>query len=153
MKPLRAVEVCNACRKLTIVPENICDLFQKLDRCQGFHLEKGDLSLAFVSKKKIKEIHRQFLGDFSLTDVITFRGDRDLNFAGEIILCPVYARDQSKIYGTTFEEEVKLYLVHGYLHLCGLKDKTEKEAQEMRAAEIFCMNFLKNFVLQVFLKN
>jgi probable rRNA maturation factor len=75
-----------------------------------------------------------------------------LNFAGEIVVCPSYALEQSKFYGTTFREEVKLYLIHGYLHLCGLEDKTEKEVQEMREGEAFCMDFLKNCELRISIK-
>lgn len=131
-----------------VVESSVRDLFWALDCCGQFYPGDGDLSISFVSKKKIRAIHGAFLGDVSVTDVITFQGDSDLNFAGEIVVCPLYALDQSKIYGMTFAEEIKLYLIHGYLHLCGLEDKTEEEAQEMRIAEQFCMDTLKNFSLQ-----
>jgi probable rRNA maturation factor len=153
VEKLRAVEVCNTCRRVVVSEKSVCDLFLELDRCGRFHLTEGDLSISFVPKEKIRAIHGQFLGDNSPTDVITFQGDSELNFAGEIVVCPLYALEQSKIYGTTFSEEVKLYLVHGYLHLCGLGDKTEIEAREMRTGETFCMNFLKNFRLEVSLKS
>jgi probable rRNA maturation factor len=150
---LRVVEVFNACRSVIIIEENVCGLFRKLDKCGQFRIADGDLSISFISKQKMKAIHGQFLGDSSLTDVITFQGDPDLNFSGEILVCPLYALEQSKIYQTTFREEIKLYLIHGYLHLCGLKDKTEKEAQDMRNGEVFCINFLGDYPLQIFLKN
>jgi ssRNA-specific RNase YbeY (16S rRNA maturation enzyme) len=40
-------------------------------------------------------------------------------------------------------------LVHGYLHLCGLDDKSEEDSRKMREGEKFCMDFLKNFPLQI----
>jgi probable rRNA maturation factor len=150
---LRVVEVSNACRSIIVVEENVCGLFQKLDKCGRFCLAGGDLSISFISRQKMKAIHSQFLGDSSLTDVITFQGDPDLNFSGEILVCPLYALEQSKIYQTTFREEIKLYLIHGYLHLCGLEDKTEKEARNMREGEVFCMDFLGDYPLQIFLRN
>jgi probable rRNA maturation factor len=146
---LRAIEIYNSCRSVFIREENICDLFLKLDQNGRFHLAEGDLSVAFVSKKKIKALHGEFLGDDSVTDVITFPGDPKLNFAGEIVVCPSYAQEQNKIYGTTFAEEVKLYLVHGYLHLCGLRDKTAEEAREMRLGEAFCMDCLRSSPLRI----
>ncbi|MDR1590892.1 MAG: rRNA maturation RNase YbeY [Puniceicoccales bacterium] len=149
MKNLRAIEIYNSCRSIFVCEKSIHDLFLKLDQNGRFCLMEGDLSVAFVSKKKIRALHGVFLGDDSATDVITFPGDPELNFAGEIVVCLSYALEQSKIYGTTFEEEVKLYLVHGFLHLCGLGDKTIEEAREMRLGEAFCINFLKNFPLQI----
>ena len=149
MENLRVVEVCNTCRCVAVTEGNVRDLFWALDRDECYYLGNGDLSISFVSKKKIKAIHKQFLGDNSPTDVITFQGDSDLNFAGEIVVCPPYALEQSKIYGMTFSEEVKLYLVHGYLHLWGLKDKNEKEVREMREGERYYMDLLKDLPLQI----
>jgi probable rRNA maturation factor len=136
-----------------VISENsVRDLFWVLDRNGRFYLGEGDLSISFVSKKKMGTIHGQFLGDDLPTDVISFQGDPDLNFAGEIVVCLPYALGQSKIYGTTLGEEVKLYLVHGYLHLCGLEDKSEDEIQKMREGEYYCLNFLKDLPLRVSLK-
>jgi probable rRNA maturation factor len=147
------VEVCNTCRSVIVFEESICELFRKLDKCERFRIGDGDLSISLISRQKMKAIHAKFLGDSSLTDVITFQGDSDLNFSGEILICPLYAFEQSKIYQTTFREEIKLYLIHGYLHLCGLEDKTEKEARHMRDGEAFCMNFLGDYSLQIFLRS
>ncbi|MDR2371570.1 MAG: rRNA maturation RNase YbeY, partial [Puniceicoccales bacterium] len=149
VEDLRAIEVCNACRRIVISAEDVRNLFWALDRNGQFYLAEGDLSVAFVPNEKIRAIHGEFLGDHSLTDVISFPGDPELNFAGEIVVCPLYAMEQSKFYNTTLCDEIKLYLVHGYLHLCGLKDKSEEEAQKMRSGEKYCLDFLKNFPLQV----
>jgi probable rRNA maturation factor len=148
----RVIEVSNQCRSIFISEASVGNLFRALDNCGRFRIAAGNLSISFVSKQKMREIHGRFLGDSSLTDVITFRGDPDFDFAGEVVVCPAYALDQSRVWGTTFPEEMKLYLTHGYLHLCGLGDESEEEAQEMRSGEIFCLNFLKNFDLEVDLK-
>ena len=37
--------------------------------------------------------------------------------------------------GVGFQEELRRVIIHGVLHLVGLKDKSEKEAKEMRACE------------------
>jgi probable rRNA maturation factor len=149
---LRTIEVCSACRRTVVEQRSVCDFFQKLDYCGRYIVSQGSLNVSFVSKKKMREVHVQFLGDGSLTDVITFAGDPRFDFAGEIVVCPLYAWDQCKIYGTTFQDEVKLYLIHGFLHLAGLKDQTPKDTQMMRAGEAFCLDFLKDLELEISLK-
>lgn len=102
------------------------------------------LSVAFVSSSRMRSLHQQFLQDSSLTDVITFPGDPEFGFAGEIIVCPAYAEQQAKHFHTGLDEEVKLYLIHGFLHLSGLNDKTPEECTVMRMAEAYCQEFLKD---------
>jgi probable rRNA maturation factor len=97
-----------------------------LDQTTQFYLAEGRLSISVFSKKR-RAIHGQFFGDSSPTDVITVQGDSASNFAGEITARPLFALEHNEIYGTTFEQDIKLYLVHGYFHLCGLKDKSEAE--------------------------
>ena len=38
-------------------------------------------------------------------------------------------------YSHTFEEEIKRVMVHGILHYCGYKDKTDNEVDIMRNKE------------------
>jgi probable rRNA maturation factor len=89
-------------------------------------------------------LHGKFLGDSSLTDVITFPGNGEMDFAGEICISPDYALASHGLHGTTFSEELTLYLVHGYLHLAGLNDISESETAKMRGSEKFCMSLIGN---------
>ena len=50
----------------------------------GRRVPGGDLSIAILSDAKVAEIHGDFLDDPTETDVITFPGDPDMEFAGEI---------------------------------------------------------------------
>jgi probable rRNA maturation factor len=59
------------------------------------------------------------------TDVITFEH-------GELFINAEAARRQAKIFGTTFERELRLYIVHGLLHLDGFDDKTSAGGREMK---------------------
>ena len=43
--------------------------------------------------------------------------------------------DNAKDFGVDFETELLRVMVHGVLHLCGYKDKTEAESQKMRQKE------------------
>lgn len=100
--------------------------------------------MAFVSSSRMRSLHQQFLQDASLTDVITFPGDPEFGLAGEVIICPAYAEQQAKHFDTGLDDEIKLYLIHGFLHLAGLNDKTPEECTVMRMAEAYCQEFLKD---------
>lgn len=102
------------------------------------------LSVAFVSSSRMRSLHQQFLQGSSLTDVITFPGDPEFGLAGEVIICPTYAEQQARRFDTGLDDEIKLYLIHGFLHLAGLNDKTPEECTVMRTAETYCQEFLKD---------
>lgn len=74
------------------------------------------------------KVHGDFLGDPTETDVITFP-------YGEILVCPVVARDQAAAHGLSTDEEVLLYGLHGLLHLAGYDDTRPKLAKEMAEAQ------------------
>ncbi|MDR1401427.1 MAG: rRNA maturation RNase YbeY [Puniceicoccales bacterium] len=139
----RKISIFNELEELVFAKREIFSLIRVLDSSE-FCIPGGELSIAFLSKKKMCEIHLKFLEDSSLTDVITFPGDPGTNFAGEICTSPDYAFENCKRYGTTFSEELNLYLIHGYLHLSGLDDISENERIKMREGENFCMSLVKN---------
>jgi rRNA maturation RNase YbeY len=44
-------------------------------------------------------------------------------------------QDNANDFKVSFEEELKRVLVHGVLHYCGYKDKTDADEQQMRSKE------------------
>lgn len=76
-----------------------------------------ELSVAFVTDKRIAEIHREFMSIDEPTDVITFQH-------GEIVMSVETAARQADKFSTSFARELKLYFVHGLLHLAGWDDLT-----------------------------
>ena len=84
-----------------------------------------EISVTLVSNKRIAEIHKQFMNEPGPTDVITFQH-------GEIVISAETAKRQARQFRTTVDHELRLYLVHGLLHLSGLDDKTSPGATEMK---------------------
>jgi probable rRNA maturation factor len=84
-----------------------------------------EVSVVLVSDRRIAEIHRRFMNASGPTDVITFQH-------GEIFVSTQTAKRQARQFGTSFEHELRLYLVHGLLHLAGFDDKTSVGAAEMK---------------------
>lgn len=115
-----------------------------LDRQRWAKCPPGDLSVAFVGDREIAKVHAEFMDDPSATDVITFVGDADPvdPFAGEIVLNVDQARRAGPEHGQSEKSELLLYLVHGWLHLAGYRDKKPAEAKAMRAAEARCLRHL-----------
>jgi probable rRNA maturation factor len=85
----------------------------------------AEANVILVSDKRIAQIHRQFMNEPDPTDVITFQH-------GEIVISAETAKRQARQYGTTVEHEIRLYLVHGLLHLHGFDDKTTAGATKMK---------------------
>jgi probable rRNA maturation factor len=84
-----------------------------------------EVSVVLVSDRRIAEIHRRFMNAPGPTDVITFQH-------GEIFVSTETAKRQARQFGTSFEHELRLYLVHGLLHLAGFDDKTPAGSAEMK---------------------
>jgi probable rRNA maturation factor len=88
----------------------------------------GEVEVVLVSDERIVAIHKQFMNDAAPTDVITFQH-------GEIVISVETAKRQARQFGTSVDHEVRLYLVHGLLHLHGFEDKTAFGAREMKRVQ------------------
>jgi probable rRNA maturation factor len=87
-----------------------------------------EISVVFVSDARIAGIHRDFMSLDGPTDVITFRH-------GEIVISVETAERQAKSFSTSFSRELRLYFVHGLLHLAGLDDLTNDGFDKMSHAQ------------------
>jgi probable rRNA maturation factor len=106
-----------------------------LDAQPGPRPPAGELSLVFLTDDALAKVHEDFLNDPTKTDVITFPGEAEENFAGEICISVDRASSEAKKRRQPFGLELTLYLVHGWLHLGGLDDLTVKGRREMRQGE------------------
>lgn len=96
----------------------------------------GHLQYIFCSDHFLLDINQRFLQHDDYTDIITF----DLSEEKEVIHGEIYisiprVRENGDLFLSGFRNELHRVMVHGVLHLCGLEDKTKKEAQIMRQAE------------------
>ncbi|HEX4638567.1 MAG TPA: rRNA maturation RNase YbeY [Chthoniobacterales bacterium] len=90
--------------------------------------ELPEISVVIVSDAKIAKLHRQFMNESGPTDVITFQH-------GEIFISAEMARRNARRFGNPLQRELRLYIVHGLLHLHGLDDRTVARAREMEAVQ------------------
>lgn len=113
--------------------------------------ENTEASISFVTDDVIADLNERYRGKVGPTDVLSFECDgldddmapldpseEQVYELGDVIIAPDVAERQTREFGTSFEEEISLLLVHGLLHLCGydhIKDD-EAEIMEGREAEI-----------------
>jgi len=81
-----------------------------------------------ISDRRMALLHRKFLGQPGPTDVLTFQH-------GEIFIGVETARRNAHAFANSLMRELKLYIVHGLLHLHGFDDQTPSEARKMKAAQ------------------
>jgi probable rRNA maturation factor len=129
------LEINNQYKPLADPVEATKRLFRSVEASEAFPISEGELSVVFVSDKTIGQIHDDFMGDPSATDVITFPANTEMESAGEIIVSVDHARRRSEELGEPFSRELSLYLLHGWLHLAGYDDRNDRDRAAMRIAE------------------
>ena len=90
--------------------------------------KSGEVSVWLISDRRMALLHRKFLGQSGPTDVLTFQH-------GEIFISVDTARRHARAFGNSLLRELKLYIVHGLLHLHGFDDQTPAEARKMKTAQ------------------
>jgi probable rRNA maturation factor len=102
------------------------------------------VSLTVTSNDEIQRLNSEWRGIDRPTDVISLECDRpddpDL-FEGEpaelgdIVLAPDFIRGNALRLGVAYEDELRLLIVHGMLHLLGYDHLDDEEAEVMEASE------------------
>lgn len=95
----------------------------------------GEVNVLITSNAKIRRLNREFRGKDKPTDVLSFpitqNGMHQL--AGDIAISEEIARRNAKALGHSLENELKILLLHGLLHLAG--HDHESDQGEMAALE------------------
>ena len=95
----------------------------------------GEVSIIFCSDAKILELNDKYLSHDYYTDIMTFDYSQTEVISGDIFISTDTVRSNADIFKTDFYNELSRVIIHGILHLCGLKDKTIKTRKEMTNAE------------------
>ncbi len=138
----RPILLSNQHDGIDIEEAEIENLFHLLDEYSQYKIPQGELSVVLMSDESLAKLHEQFLNDPTPTDVITFPGDSDMDFSGEICISVDRAKAVCEMHNNSLAEEITLYLVHGWLHLAGFDDIHEQDRQDMRKAEAETMQML-----------
>jgi probable rRNA maturation factor len=96
---------------------------------------EGEINYIFCDDEYLHKINVEYLDHDTLTDVISFDYTMGNEISGDVFVSVERVLDNSKDYNTSFDEELKRVLVHGVLHYCGYKDKSEADEILMRSKE------------------
>ena len=101
--------------------------------------KEKDLTVAFVSDRKMCELNRMFRHKNSTTDVLSFPYEADEfeqggNNLGDIVISLEQAARQAAENNLDLETEIKQLILHGILHLCGYDHETD--TGEMNSLEL-----------------
>lgn len=97
--------------------------------------KEGDINYIFCDDEYLLQINQQYLDHDTLTDIISFDYSVGNELHGDIFISVERVRENAQDFSVTFDEELLRVLVHGVLHYCGYKDKTETDEQIMRSKE------------------
>lgn len=101
---------------------------------------EGELNYIFCDDEYLHKINVEYLNHDTLTDIISFDYSVGKELHGDIFISIERVADNAKDFEVTFKKELQRVMIHGILHYCGYKDKTEDEKQEMRSKEELYMS-------------
>lgn len=82
------------------------------------------IDVIIISDARMAALHKRFMNIAGPTDVITFQH-------GEIFVSAETAKANARRFRSTSDTEIRLYIVHGILHLMGFDDTTPAAARAM----------------------
>ena len=120
--------------------------------------EVGDLdaevSLTIVDEDEIQNLNREYRGNDSVTDVLSFpmfesieelkaelsEGKREEILIGDVVICYEQAMRQAEEYETGSKRELLYLFVHSMMHLLGYDHMNEEDKTLMREHEEAVLN-------------
>lgn len=106
---------------------------QRVIESEGKKLE--EISYIFCDDDYLLDINMKYLDHDTYTDIISFDYSVGNILQGDIYISTERVEENSREFNVSFEEELRRVIIHGVLHLCGYKDKSEEESSLMRLKE------------------
>ncbi len=89
-----------------------------------------EVACLITNDEELRRLNREFRGANYATDVLSFPSDA----GGEIAISVDRAAAQAAEHGHSIDEELRILMLHGALHLAGMDHETD--AGQMAAAEL-----------------
>jgi probable rRNA maturation factor len=99
-----------------------------------------EVNLIFCSDDYLLKMNIEYLQHDYYTDIISFDYCEDDKILGDLFISKDRVLENSIDNNVSFELELQRVIVHGVLHLCGYKDKTDDEAALMHSKEDFYLS-------------
>ncbi len=100
---------------------------------EGF--KEGEINYIFCNDDYLHKLNLEFLEHDTLTDIISFDYTLGKLLNGDIYISIERVKDNATDFNVSFFSELNRVMIHGILHYCGYKDKSEADESEMRSKE------------------
>ena len=113
------------------------------------NITDSEITLAFVSNKKIRELKKTYFGIDEITDVLSFK-ENGINpetgkiYLGDIVISPEVAKNQAELHEHSLESELIYLAVHGLLHLLEYDHSQIVEKRRMDKKQKEIIDFIGN---------
>jgi len=145
--------VLNRQKKIPIAEQPLTEFLGKI--LQELNFAQAEVSIAFVSDAEMAKWNQTFRHKKGPTDVLSFpaiskrraerhakRKDADVKspvstggFLGDIAIAPETARRYAKENGRTLDNEIRMLMLHGVLHLMGYDHDGKSDYGQMNQIE------------------
>ena len=104
--------------------------------CFNENIKLKELNIIACNDNYLLKLNKSFLNHNTFTDVIAFNNsEAEDEIYADIFLSEERAGENAKKFGNKKEDEINRLMIHAVLHLCGYKDKSEKQKLNMRKIE------------------
>ena len=140
------ITIKNSQRKIKLPLQSIKEDAQLILDALRYH--DFDLGIWFTSDATIRTYNRNYRKKDTATDILSFplypelkpgqrikAGSAEEKNLGDLIIAPTYVKNDLERWGQTFEERMRVLLVHGICHLLGYDHETDAEYTVMHRKE------------------
>lgn len=106
--------------------------------------KEGDINYIFCDDNYLHKLNVEYLNHDTFTDIISFDYSVGKELHGDIYISIDRVKENALEFEVKFKEELYRVIVHGVLHFCGYKDKTDTEKTTMRSKENHYINTIIN---------
>jgi probable rRNA maturation factor len=135
--------ILNRQRRVRIPVQDMEEFFSRARRM--LHLSADALTICFVTNSEIARWNRVYRGKNRPTDVLSFpanaapgkRGARRRKshapgYLGDIAIAPAIALRNARLLRRPFDDEIRVLILHGILHLMGYDHETDAGQMDRR---------------------
>ncbi len=97
--------------------------------------KEGEINYIFCDDEYLLQLNQEHLQHDYYTDIISFDYTIGNEISGDMFISIERVKENAVDFNVAFEDELRRVLVHGVLHYCGYKDKTEEDELVMRSKE------------------
>lgn len=128
---MMGIEITNQQKVKKVNLKQLDKYLKKIFVCLNIPSKK--LSILLCDNTFIKKLNKKYFKKLCATDVIAFPlADRfQPDYLGEVVISIEEAVKAAKRLNCKWQDEVKLYLIHGVLHLIGYDDRTKVKKVSM----------------------